>query len=412
MTHVLLPVVALLRRADLAAVIGAALAAKAAGAGHRGIALALGRPAETVRGWLRRFAGRLEAVRAVFTLWLRALDPDPVMPAWRVNAWADAVAAIVAVTAAVAAAVRARRCRCWEVAAAVSGGRLLAPGWPGVVDQHELTLTRGDHAVSLARVHYGASKEGWFVGVSAEDEHKNRAERAREIGLFRYLLIREAADPAHSTKERGRMVRAIAAAEHTDPFGRRSGSPADAGPVDPGLADRRVRRAGAHPAPAQPAHPGRGAGAGGRVAAGEPGPDRGRGSAGSCAAQLGWAPDERTLQRQFIRLGLTRSAASTATPAVFGRFEAERPNELWTGDALHGPTIGGRKTYLFAFLDDHSRAVVGHRWGFAEDTVRLAAALRPALAARGVPEDDLRRQRLGVRGRLAAAGLREARASS
>jgi len=30
--------------------------------------------------------------------------------------------------------------------------------------------------------------------------------------------------------------------------------------------------------------------------------------------------------------------------------------------------------------------VVGHRWGFAEDTVRLAAALRPALAARGVPE--------------------------
>lgn len=30
--------------------------------------------------------------------------------------------------------------------------------------------------------------------------------------------------------------------------------------------------------------------------------------------------------------------------------------------------------------------MVGHRWGFAEDTVRLAAALRPALAARGVPE--------------------------
>jgi putative transposase len=71
---------------------------------------------------------------------------------------------------------------------------------------------------------------------------------------------------------------------------------------------------------------------------------------------------------------------------TFGRFEADRPNELWVGDALHGPRIDGRKTYLFAFLDDHSRAVVGHRWGFAEDTVRLAAALRPALAARGVPQ--------------------------
>jgi putative transposase len=71
---------------------------------------------------------------------------------------------------------------------------------------------------------------------------------------------------------------------------------------------------------------------------------------------------------------------------VFGRFEAARPNEMWTGDALHGPVIGGRKTYLFAFIDDHSRLITGHRFGHAEDTVRLAAALRPALASRGVPE--------------------------
>ena len=52
---------------------------------------------------------------------------------------------------------------------------------------------------------------------------------------------------------------------------------------------------------------------------------------------------------------------------------------------MHGPRVGGRKTYLFAFLDDHSRLAVGYRFGFAEDTVRLAAALQPALAARGVP---------------------------
>ena len=48
--------------------------------------------------------------------------------------------------------------------------------------------------------------------------------------------------------------------------------------------------------------------------------------------------------------------------------------------------IAGRKAYLFAFLDDHSRAVMAARWGYFEDTVRLAAALRPALAARGVPD--------------------------
>jgi transposase InsO family protein len=102
-------------------------------------------------------------------------------------------------------------------------------------------------------------------------------------------------------------------------------------------------------------------------------------------AQLGWAPDETTIQRQFRREGLTALASGPVEPAVFGRFEADHPNEIWTGDALHGPRIGGRKTYL-AFLDDHSRAIVGHRFGFAEDTVRLAAALRPALAARGIPE--------------------------
>jgi hypothetical protein len=90
---------------------------------------------------LRRFAGRLEAVRGVFTLWLRALDPDPVMPGSGGDAWADAVTAIQAATAAAA-----RRfvlaVSPWEVATTVSGGRLLAPGWPVPVDQHQFTLTR------------------------------------------------------------------------------------------------------------------------------------------------------------------------------------------------------------------------------------------------------------------------------
>lgn len=53
------------------------------------------------------------------------------------------------------------------------------------------------------------------------DEYAARAERARAVALFRYQLIREAADPAHSTRARGRLVREIAAVEHTDPFGRR-----------------------------------------------------------------------------------------------------------------------------------------------------------------------------------------------
>jgi len=92
----------------------------------------------------------------------------------------------------------------------------------------------------------------------------------------------------------------------------------------------------------------------------------------------------RTLQRHFERLELT-TRPDGRPPQAFGRFEASGPNELWTGDALHGPRIAGRKAYLSAFLDDHSRAVMAARWGYFEDTIRLAAALRPALASRGIP---------------------------
>jgi hypothetical protein len=128
---VLLPVLVLIRRADVAAVIGAALAAKAAGAGHRRIAAALRRPVETVRGWLRRFAGRMEVVRVVFTGWCRALAADPVLPGPAGSAWADAITAIVAAAGALAGRFGVGEVPVWAVVTAVSNGRLLAPDWPG-----------------------------------------------------------------------------------------------------------------------------------------------------------------------------------------------------------------------------------------------------------------------------------------
>ena len=134
-THVLLPVVLLVRRADTAAVIGAALTAKAAGAGHRLIAALLDRPPETVRGWLRRFGVRVEAVRAVFTGWCRALAPDPVLPGPAGSAWADAIAAILAAAAAMRARFGLGEVPLWQAAAAVSTARLLAPGWPVPTDR-------------------------------------------------------------------------------------------------------------------------------------------------------------------------------------------------------------------------------------------------------------------------------------
>jgi hypothetical protein len=131
-THVLLPVMLLLRRADLAVVIGAALVAKARGGGYRSTAAMLGRPPETVRGWLRRFASRVEAIRTVFTGWLRALVADPVMPEPAASAWVDAVVAIVAAARAVADRFSLGMVAPWEVAVAVSAGCLLTPGWPSM----------------------------------------------------------------------------------------------------------------------------------------------------------------------------------------------------------------------------------------------------------------------------------------
>jgi len=130
-THVLLPAWCLLRRADAVVVIGAALEAAAAGDGHRKIAGRAGRAASTVRGWLRRFAGRAEEVRVFFTVLLARTGPDPVMPAGAARPAAAAVSAI----AGAAVAVRARwpllgEVPVWVAASAASGGLLLAPGWP------------------------------------------------------------------------------------------------------------------------------------------------------------------------------------------------------------------------------------------------------------------------------------------
>jgi putative transposase len=208
--------------------------------------------------------------------------------------------------------------------------------------------------------------------------------RAQEIGLFRWRIVGEAADVSLSARERGALVRALAAREHLGPDGRWVR-------VSRNTLDRWIRayREGGFealvPAPRRVAN---------RT------PERllelaialRREQPARTAAQIhriiteaeGGAPSARTIQRHLVAAGLPWKGQLVSR--ALGRFEAESRNELWTGDALHGPHVGGRKTYLFAFLDDHSRAIMGHRFGFAEDTVRLAAALRPALGSRGVPD--------------------------
>ncbi len=128
MTHVLLAAGLLARRPDEAQVIGAALAAAARGQGHRRIARLPGVPADTVRGWLRRFAGLAGRVREVFTGVAAAVSADPVPLAPAASAIADAVVAVMAAAAAIAVRwPQLLTVSPWEVACAVTDASLMAP---------------------------------------------------------------------------------------------------------------------------------------------------------------------------------------------------------------------------------------------------------------------------------------------
>lgn len=213
-------------------------------------------------------------------------------------------------------------------------------------------------------------------------------DRRREIGLFRYALIRDAADPALSKAERGRLARALCEREHVGPDGRL----VRISRTTLGRWIRAYRHGGFEALVPRPRV----------VAPRTPGellelafqikrerPER-------TAAQVreimlaagGPAPGLRTLQTHLAREGLNVRADGRTPGKVYGRFEASARNELWTGDGLHGPTLAGvaaRRAVLLAFIDDHSRTLVGWRWGTGEDVFRLEAALRSGLMARGIP---------------------------
>jgi hypothetical protein len=125
---VLLPAGLLARRPDEAQVIGAALAAAARGRGYRWIARVLGVPQDTVRGWLRRFAGRAGQVREIFTKVAAAVSADPVPLAPAGSPVADAVVAVAAAAEAIAGRwPQLLTVSPWEVACAVTGASLMAP---------------------------------------------------------------------------------------------------------------------------------------------------------------------------------------------------------------------------------------------------------------------------------------------
>jgi putative transposase len=222
--------------------------------------------------------------------------------------------------------------------------------------------------------------------MSKSQRKKSRTDRAQDVALYRYSLIRPLADPNLSAAERGRLVRQMADQVHIGPSGQ-------AVTVSRASLDRWIRAWRAHgfdaliPAQRQIAprtdaevlelaarlkreRPARTAAHIARI----------------IDAEQGWAPSARTLQRHFARLELNTRPGGMP-PKAFGRFEATEPDQRWVSDGLHGPIVEGRRAVLFALLDDYSRYVVGGRWGHGEDTLGMQAVLHDAVKTHGCPRN-------------------------
>ena len=71
------------------------------------------------------------------------------------------------------------------------------------------------------------------------------------------------------------------------------------------------------------------------------------------------------------------------------RFEAELPNDMWQSDCMHGPKVEVdgklRKSFLFGFIDDHSRIIPHAQFYLRENLESFLDCLMKALEKRGLP---------------------------
>jgi putative transposase len=191
-------------------------------------------------------------------------------------------------------------------------------------------------------------------------------------------------DPALTSRQRGQVVRQLASGEHAGPDGRMVA-------VSRRTIDRWIvaRREGGFDAlvPSPRQCPPRAGTETEELAAGLKMENPARTGAQVhrvLAAQLGWAPSVRTIQRWLEARELTTRPGG-APPEAFGRFEADQVNEIWTADLMNGPKVAGRPSFLAGIIDDRSRFLTGARFVRRPDAVRFAGVLRAAIAAHGVP---------------------------
>ena len=215
-----------------------------------------------------------------------------------------------------------------------------------------------------------------------------------QVALHRWAVIAEAAGDKLTARERGALVRQIAARAHAHPDG--SSRTYSRGTIDRWL---RAWRKGGGLAALKPAeradtgtvraHPELFAQA---AALRLELPGR---SAAQIASILyhrhGITVSERTVRGQLRRAGLHREALA-AEPKAYGRYEAGAPNERWITDVLVGPWVpwprrdGSVRARLFLIVDDHSRLLVDGRFYGRENARACQELLRRAITRRGLPQ--------------------------
>ena len=196
------------------AVVGQALTADGGSANCRGAAVLVARPLTTVRGWLRRARAVVAQLAVHFTGWSHRLDANlgPIAPSGSVLA--DALAAI-------GAAARAASLR-WRPARLGRGPRPSAAGCCSPTRAHPGRPPKGRAPSSRAS---GSKAEPCLWGGKIKYR-----DRATEVALFRYVFIREPADPGAVQDQEGRV--GAGAGRHRPSWLRRRGG--EGRPVHPG----------------------------------------------------------------------------------------------------------------------------------------------------------------------------------
>jgi len=102
---------------------------------------------------------------------------------------------------------------------------------------------------------------------------------------------------------------------------------------------------------------------------------------------------DRTLRRHLAQRGATTAQLlSQQRPKPYRRFERPHFGDLWQGDAMDGPYLPNpadpdqqRQTFLFAFLDDHTRLIPHAQFYWNEQLPRLEDCFKRAILRYGLP---------------------------